>query len=73
MKKFGPLRHHHCFRFEAKNVLLLEMKHKNFIDVAYSMVTNHQYWMACKQGQVKKRKTLGDSFKILRNVDLYEK
>jgi hypothetical protein len=56
MEKFGPLRHHHCFRFEAKNGLLLEMRHKNFNDVAYSMVTNHQYWMACKLGQIKREK-----------------
>jgi hypothetical protein len=56
MEKFGLLRHHHCFRFEAKNGLLLEMRHKNFNDVAYSMVTNHQYWMACKLGQIKREK-----------------
>jgi hypothetical protein len=28
MEKFGPLRHHHCFRFKAKKGLILNIREK---------------------------------------------
>ena len=75
MENFGPLRHHHCFRFEAKNGLMLEMINKNFIDVGYSIANNHQFWIACKQNQLKKQNfsSLNDFCKIEKRVEPYEK
>ena len=48
-KNFGLLRHHSCFRFEAKNGLMADLNFKNFINIAYSCATKHQLWMASKE------------------------
>jgi hypothetical protein len=71
MKNFGPLRHHHVFRFESKNGQMKEVKLKNFINVSYSLSMRHQYWLAGKQAEAKMKNSisyLGNETKISEKV-----
>jgi hypothetical protein len=72
MRKFGPLRHHHVFRFESKNGQIKESKLKNFINASYSLSMKHQYWLAGKQAQAKLNNSVsynGNEFKLLEKID----
>jgi hypothetical protein len=71
MRKFGPLRHHHVFRFESKNGQIKESKLKNFINASYSLSMKHQYWLAGKQAQAKLNNSVwynGNEFKLLEKL-----
>jgi hypothetical protein len=58
LENFGLLRNHTCFRFEAKNGLMGELNYHNFINIAYSCATKHQFWIASKELELKKKNTL---------------
>ena len=53
MRNFGPLRHHHCFRFEGKNGQMKDVKYKNFINISFSIATRQQFWLAGKHAEAK--------------------
>ena len=70
LKNFGLLRHHSCFRFEAKNGLMTDLRYQNFINIAYSCANKHQLWMASKQIEFKERNSLAyldDECKVYKN------
>ena len=58
MKNFGPLRHHHCFRFEQKNGQIKDAKCTNSINISYSLSMRQQYWLAGKQAVAKLRNSV---------------
>ena len=58
LRNFGPLRHHSCFRFEAKNGLITTLNYKNFINIAYSCANKHQFWMASKEIEFRNKNSL---------------
>jgi hypothetical protein len=47
--EFGPLRHHSCFRFEAKHGQIKHYNYTNFKNIYKSVASRHQLWMANKQ------------------------
>jgi len=49
MVLYGPLRHHWCMRFEAKNGYFASKKYKNFKNVPLSLAKRHQLYMAYVQ------------------------
>jgi len=49
MIKYGPLRHHWCMRFEAKNGFFANKKYKNFVNLPRTLAFRHQLYMAYAQ------------------------
>jgi hypothetical protein len=58
LANFGLLRLHSCFRFEAKNGLLADLRFHNFINIAFSCANKHQFWIGSKEIEFKKRNSL---------------
>lgn len=61
MLNYGPLRHHSCFRFEAKHSLFKSFNYKNFKNLPYSIIERHQFW------------TLGRMIKWKNQINLHYK
>ena len=66
LKNYGPLRHSHCFRCEAKNGLIKGMDFKSFKNLSYSIVDHHQLWSTEKQRECKFKNS------IAYNDDIYD-
>ncbi|ESO88651.1 hypothetical protein LOTGIDRAFT_165435 [Lottia gigantea] len=49
MRHYGPLRHHWCMRYEAKHTAFTQRKHKNFKNLPFSLIHQHQLFMCYVQ------------------------
>jgi len=43
--QYGPMRHHCCFRYEAKNGFFKQKRWFNFMNISKSLAFHHQRWM----------------------------
>ncbi|KAK6167872.1 hypothetical protein SNE40_021803 [Patella caerulea] len=53
MRKFGPLRHHWCMRFEGKNGYFANKRYKNFKNLPRTLAFRHQLHMSYMQADSK--------------------
>ena len=58
LENFCVFRNHTCFRFEAKHGLISELNFRNFINIAYSCSTKHQFWIASIELEFKNQNKL---------------